>query len=69
MDRTGSGSRLIVGCGSRGVEICVLLPEGQLISKVDLSDIDYEDGRWIELAPVVACGVSDVETSVFVTVK
>jgi hypothetical protein len=29
---------------------CVLLPEGYLISKMDLMEISCEDGRWIELA-------------------
>jgi hypothetical protein len=36
---------------------------------VDPSDIGYEDVRWMELAPIVAFGVSEVETSVSVTIK
>jgi hypothetical protein len=28
----------------------VLLPESQLISKIDLREIGFEDGRWMELA-------------------
>ena len=29
---------------------CVLLPESQLISKMDFMKIGCEDGRWMELA-------------------
>jgi hypothetical protein len=32
------------------MNLCVLPPESQLISKIDLREIDCEDGRWIELA-------------------
>ena len=36
---------------------------------MDLSNIGYEDVRWMELDPIVAFGASDVETSVAVTIK
>ena len=29
---------------------CVLLPDSQLISRMDLMEIGCEDGRWMELA-------------------
>jgi hypothetical protein len=32
------------------LNLCVLLPESQLIGKMDLREIDCEDGKWIELA-------------------
>ena len=32
------------------LNLCVLLPESQLIGKMDLREIGCEDGMWIELA-------------------
>jgi hypothetical protein len=32
------------------LNVCVLLPESQLISKMDLMEIGCENGRWMELA-------------------
>jgi len=32
------------------LNFCVLLPESQLFSKMDLMEIGCEDGRWMELA-------------------
>ena len=32
------------------LNICVLLQESSLISKMDLTEIGCKDGRWIELA-------------------
>jgi hypothetical protein len=32
------------------LNLLVLLPESQLISKLDLREIGCEDGRWMELA-------------------
>jgi hypothetical protein len=32
------------------LKLCVLLPENQLISEMDLREIGCGDGRWIELA-------------------
>jgi len=32
------------------LKLCVLLPESQLISIVDLMEIGCEDGRWMEMA-------------------
>jgi len=34
------------------LNLCVLLPESQLISKMDLMEICCGDGRWMELAHV-----------------
>ena len=36
---------------------------------MDLRDIGYEDVRWMELAPILAFDVGDVETSLSVTRK
>ena len=32
------------------LNLCVLLPESYLISKMDITEIGCEDGRWMELA-------------------
>ena len=49
MDGTGSGSCPMAGFCVSGVE-----PSGsagrELISKMDLREIGFEDGRWMELA-------------------
>jgi hypothetical protein len=39
-----------VQCGSPLLNLRVLLPESQLISKMDLREMGCEDGRWMELA-------------------
>ena len=44
MDRTGWALVLAV------LNLCVLLPESELVSDMDLREIGCEDGRWIELA-------------------
>jgi hypothetical protein len=59
MDGTGSGSCSVVGFGISGVgPLGSVL--GQLVSKVDLREIDYEDGRWMEVAQnyVHCCGLA-----------
>ena len=38
------------------MNVCVLLSESWLISKMDLGEISCEDVKWIELAQVCFCG-------------
>jgi hypothetical protein len=50
VDGTGSGSCPVVGFVLAVLNFRVLLPESQLISKMDLREIGCEDGTWMELA-------------------
>ena len=50
VDRTGSGSCAVVVLVLAVLNLCVLLPENQLIGEMDLMEICCEDGIWIDLA-------------------